>query len=255
MSMLLRKQSVSFTWARHMHLRLVLVTPCTSKNVGFYMLILTDLLHTHLHYISSSALSSPSLAYSPYSFLHLLTPIDFWSFSIQSNHFNFGPPAFPFTSGFPRSTSFTVQCYIYCITLIHTSYTTQTLYVYYHSSSASAALLSICHRLYISVWNFVFSRPGSPPTINHHCVCFTGSLPGVLIKFSSTSVIGSISKHQNNLVSYHLAKDRGTEVLWLSLTSSGKISNFVRLRIHIAQQKCVNGSLDGTAIQTIGFNM
>ena len=36
--------------------------------------------------------------------LHLLTPTDFRSFSIQSNHFNFGPPAFLHPSGFPRNT-------------------------------------------------------------------------------------------------------------------------------------------------------
>jgi hypothetical protein len=41
-------------------------------------------------------------------FLHLFTPIDFRSFSVQSNHLNFGLPAFLLQSGFPRYTSFTV---------------------------------------------------------------------------------------------------------------------------------------------------
>jgi hypothetical protein len=42
-------------------------------------------------------------------FLHLLAPIYFRSCSIQSNHLNFGLPAFLLPSGFPRITSFTVH--------------------------------------------------------------------------------------------------------------------------------------------------
>jgi hypothetical protein len=41
-------------------------------------------------------------------FLHLLTPIDFRSFSTLSNHLNFGLPAFLLPSGFPINTFFTV---------------------------------------------------------------------------------------------------------------------------------------------------
>jgi hypothetical protein len=41
-------------------------------------------------------------------FLHLLAPIDFRSFSVQSNHLNFGLPAFLLPSGFPRNTFYTV---------------------------------------------------------------------------------------------------------------------------------------------------
>jgi hypothetical protein len=66
--------------------------------------------------------ASSALAYGPYSltsasfrmiariyscsafFLHLLTPIDFRSFSIQSNHLKFGLPTFLLPSGFPRNT-------------------------------------------------------------------------------------------------------------------------------------------------------
>jgi hypothetical protein len=49
---------------------------------------------------------------SPYKFFfcffnHLLTPIDFRSFSKQSNHLNFGPPVFLFPSHFPRTTFLT----------------------------------------------------------------------------------------------------------------------------------------------------
>jgi hypothetical protein len=40
-------------------------------------------------------------------FLHAVTPTDFRSFSMQSNHLNFGPPVFHLPSGFPRTTSFT----------------------------------------------------------------------------------------------------------------------------------------------------
>jgi hypothetical protein len=71
---------------------------------------------THTHQ------SSSFLAYGPYSltgaslrmialmdllsafFLHLSTPIDFRSFSVQSYHFNFGLPASHLPSGFPRNT-------------------------------------------------------------------------------------------------------------------------------------------------------
>ena len=70
--------------------------------------------------------SSSSLAYGPYSltstsfrmtahidlssafFLRLLTPIDFRSFSILSNHLNFGLPAILLPSGFPRNAFFMV---------------------------------------------------------------------------------------------------------------------------------------------------
>jgi hypothetical protein len=41
-------------------------------------------------------------------FLHLLIPINFRSFSIQSNHLNFGLAALIFPSGFPRNTFFMV---------------------------------------------------------------------------------------------------------------------------------------------------
>jgi hypothetical protein len=41
-------------------------------------------------------------------FLHLLTPIGFTSFSVWSNHLNFGLPAFLLPSGFLRNTLFMV---------------------------------------------------------------------------------------------------------------------------------------------------
>jgi hypothetical protein len=70
--------------------------------------------------------ASSSLAYGPYSltsasfrmtahtdlssalFLHLLTSVDFRSFSVESNHLNFGLPAFLLPCGFLRNTYVTV---------------------------------------------------------------------------------------------------------------------------------------------------
>jgi hypothetical protein len=69
----------------------------------------------------SRSFSSSSLSYGPYNltnasfrmiahtdlsfafFLHLLTPIYFRSFPIQSNHLNVGVPALPPPSGFPTN--------------------------------------------------------------------------------------------------------------------------------------------------------
>jgi hypothetical protein len=73
-------------------------------------------------FLAESNAISPSLANGPYSltsasfrttahtnlssafFLHLLAPIDFRTFSIQSNHINSGLPAFLLQSGFRRNT-------------------------------------------------------------------------------------------------------------------------------------------------------
>lgn len=70
---------------------------------------------------SSLAYGPPSLQYNqcllqndrhiylPFAvFLHLLTSVDFRSFSVQSEHLNFGLPSFLLTSGFPRNTFITV---------------------------------------------------------------------------------------------------------------------------------------------------
>lgn len=132
---------------------------------------------------------------SPCSFVFCFLPL--LPLSLDTNRFQIilnrvKPPDFHLPSGFPRNTFFAVQYYIYFNVLTHTSHTIKIIIFLYHSSSASPALLIVCHMLYISVLNFLFSRPGSPSTINLHCVCFTGSLSGVLIKFCSTSLIGSI---------------------------------------------------------------
>jgi hypothetical protein len=105
-----------------------------------------------LLFLFSSSYSSSSLAYGPYSLtsasfrltahkdlssaflLHLLTPIDFRSFSVQSNHPNFGLPAFLLASRFrhkyfpyspairlpyhttgPSQSSYCRSCYKYCL--------------------------------------------------------------------------------------------------------------------------------------------
>lgn len=91
------------------------------------------------------------------------------------------------------------------------------LYFCCYSSSVSPALLIFCYMLHISVLNFLFSRPRSPPTINLHCACFTGSLSDVLITFYSTTVIGSIPNTrtiQSVTISRKIVKPKFPHTLW-----------------------------------------
>jgi len=105
---------------------LIFITTCTCPvhYTTCIHLICTSLVPTIKSHLS--VLSSSSLAYGHYNltiatfqliahadlscafFLHLWAPFDFRSFSIQSNHLNFGLPSFLLQSGFPRNTSLIV---------------------------------------------------------------------------------------------------------------------------------------------------